>query len=312
MIHAFDKEKVNFTKSDTCSQRVHQTQQRGHRVLSTVHYVNSVVAEFCDVRTYVSSSTMYPSDEDCYLEGVDSDEPDSEVEALLYSKIHYAEGIDDDVDDQRNEATTVPESSPEKSAEDLKLATCSDDEEVVVLDEIYSDYQTSTSDSDPDSETVVISSDDDDIMTFGDSDPDITINADGAPGTRTGLKHEDLWRIDADDKYRNLQGFRYHNMPNFHCKSCGKMGHLSKNCPQPKERVCYLCAIPGHRGSRCPSRMCTRCFSQGHVDYECNQPYVEHCNVCNLTGHPSRLCPDFWRRYHLTVSLNEPQTRSTS
>ncbi|WAQ96887.1 ZCHC7-like protein [Mya arenaria] len=82
------------------------------------------------------------------------------------------------------------------------------------------------------------------------------------------------------------------------CYNCNTVGHLSKNCPQPKkESVCFLCSEAGHHNINCEE--------PGHDARKCPTPRRSLNNVCfrcNMYGHEQIKCPDIWRQYHLTTT----------
>ncbi|PKU39193.1 zinc finger cchc domain-containing protein 7 [Limosa lapponica baueri] len=91
---------------------------------------------------------------------------------------------------------------------------------------------------------------------------------------------------------------------NVTCRSCGRQGHLSKNCPSPKKvPPCSLCAGRGHLQNSCPARFCLNCCLPGHYFRECLERayWNKHCNRCDMKGHYADACPEIWRQYHLTT-----------
>lgn len=102
---------------------------------------------------------------------------------------------------------------------------------------------------------------------------------------------------------------RYYTMKTVTCRSCNKLGHLSKNCPTPqKAPCCSLCGLQGHFLKRCPTRHCSNCALPGHTYDDCLERAYWHkrCHRCTMTGHFADACPDIWRQYHLTTMAGPP------
>uniref|UniRef100_UPI00398F7A19 zinc finger CCHC domain-containing protein 7 n=1 Tax=Pristiophorus japonicus TaxID=55135 RepID=UPI00398F7A19 len=104
---------------------------------------------------------------------------------------------------------------------------------------------------------------------------------------------------------------RYHSRyyaptnKNVDCRNCGKLGHLSKNCPSPKKLLaCCLCGVRGHLQRGCPERYCTNCNMPGHWFQNCIERayWKKQCHRCQMTGHYADDCPEIWRQYHLTTN----------
>ncbi|OCF34302.1 cellular nucleic acid-binding protein [Kwoniella heveanensis BCC8398] len=111
------------------------------------------------------------------------------------------------------------------------------------------------------------------------------------------------------------------------CFKCGQQaGHLSRDCPQPKNKACYTCGQEGHISSACPSGPaaggfggaagagaaggeCYRCGKPGHIARMCPESGAQgfqgqggygggyanfggkSCYTCGGVGHISRECP---------------------
>ena len=71
------------------------------------------------------------------------------------------------------------------------------------------------------------------------------------------------------------------------CWSCGKHGHIKKECA--KSQVCWRCGKHGHIRKECTkSRVCWNCGLHGHIKRECTRQVV--CWSCEETGHTGRNC----------------------
>ncbi|CAJ2502764.1 Uu.00g101580.m01.CDS01 [Anthostomella pinea] len=90
------------------------------------------------------------------------------------------------------------------------------------------------------------------------------------------------------------------------CTNCDGLGHISKNCTEPKmekEQVmitCYNCNETGHRVRDCSTPRvdkfaCKNCGKSGHQVKECPEPRQAgpdvECRKCNEMGHYSSDCP---------------------
>lgn len=244
---------------------------------------------------------------------VDSDAPDSELEALLYSQIHYDLG-DSKVQDPPpitiDDEPTVEAKVTRVVAPRTGAARCTVDAEQLKgvgkkkrkkpLRRAAAKLNLNSS---APAEVVVLSSDDDVIYFSDDNQHNISLNVLEPP--KSTATDSDLWHVDADDRYRAerpSQSFRYHvALAGELCRCCGTRGHSTRSCRGRKAKVCAFCADGGHKERCCPKRMCSRCYKKGHVVAECKQTIIPFCFLCRGKGHPSERCPDLWRRYHLTT-----------
>jgi cellular nucleic acid-binding protein len=81
------------------------------------------------------------------------------------------------------------------------------------------------------------------------------------------------------------------------CFRCGKVGHMSAQCPNPfKTKPCPLCGKDDHDVRDCDyNRICFRCGLPGHINRECRQPQVPGgkrliCGICFGSGHHRIQC----------------------
>ncbi|XP_078070360.1 zinc finger CCHC domain-containing protein 7 isoform X2 [Mustelus asterias] len=142
------------------------------------------------------------------------------------------------------------------------------------------------------------------------NDANIQLNIEGCGALRN--KEGDLhthWSICEKDLRSSFvkQRSRYYapNTTNVDCRNCGKLGHISKNCPSPKKLLaCCLCGVRGHLQRRCPERYCTNCNMPGHWFQNCIERayWKKQCHRCQMTGHYADACPEIWRQYHLTTN----------
>ncbi|XP_052264569.1 zinc finger CCHC domain-containing protein 7-like [Dreissena polymorpha] len=131
-------------------------------------------------------------------------------------------------------------------------------------------------------------------------------------------RNEDKWAIStADSHSAQLKGGvkgRYFK-EGLRCYNCNQVGHLSKNCPQPKKMpVCSLCSDSEHTSRTCPNIFCYNCEEPGHDLRGCKAPRRLNmvCFRCNMNGHDQKKCPDVWRQFHVTTEsgkLQQPDSR---
>ncbi|XP_051940215.1 zinc finger CCHC domain-containing protein 7 isoform X1 [Hippocampus zosterae] len=155
-----------------------------------------------------------------------------------------------------------------------------------------------------------------------DGDQCISLNLEGGSDSNAEVEEDGNWLISVKD--REAQIFnkdgrgraavsrvvnRYYTEKNVRCRSCDKMGHLSKNCPEPKTPVCFLCGNSCHKTTGCPHKHCNNCGLPGHVHRSCNErPYYrKQCHRCGMTGHFFDACPEIWRQYHVSTKVGPPQ-----
>ncbi|XP_076873678.1 zinc finger CCHC domain-containing protein 7 [Brachyhypopomus gauderio] len=159
-----------------------------------------------------------------------------------------------------------------------------------------------------------------------DGDQDIQLNLSVECGDRSTVfggnvndgEDQQNWTISDRDKEAHIlnkgatsrrPSNRYYNKKTITCHNCNKVGHLSKNCPNPKKlQCCSLCGHQGHWLKSCPNRPCSNCFLPGHSYDSClERPYWhKHCHRCSMTGHFINDCPENWRQYHLTTAVGPP------
>ena len=78
------------------------------------------------------------------------------------------------------------------------------------------------------------------------------------------------------------------------CHSCGKSGHMARDCQERQVRACHTCHKPGHMARECPERQvrtCNVCHKPGHMARDCQERQVRACHICHISGHMARNCP---------------------
>jgi hypothetical protein len=79
------------------------------------------------------------------------------------------------------------------------------------------------------------------------------------------------------------------------CFQCGEVGHTSRDCPNPNEKICHKCGKKGHLFRDCPDKekmTCFKCGELGHVGRDCPNPDKVICNICHQRGHMAMACPN--------------------
>jgi len=73
------------------------------------------------------------------------------------------------------------------------------------------------------------------------------------------------------------------------CKSCGKEGHMLRDCPSKAPMRCYNCNQRGHQSGDCDKPpFCPRCRSD-HNLRDC--PLPKSCRQCGSDEHTFKTCP---------------------
>lgn len=84
--------------------------------------------------------------------------------------------------------------------------------------------------------------------------------------------------------------------------SCGQVGHLAENCSS-NERLCFNCGKGGHESSACPEprtaeqKSCYLCLGKGHIKVSGKQALALPLTSSKLTFLPSQAdCPNLAAR----------------
>ncbi|XP_023668343.1 zinc finger CCHC domain-containing protein 7 [Paramormyrops kingsleyae] len=205
-----------------------------------------------------------------------------------------------------------PQSTPRKVSADTSLGETAWENAVITLG----------SDSD-----LTLDSDSDDLenwMILGqnklEGDCRIQLNLEGmgnSSPTEDGDDTNQIWTISKRDMMAQISNRRsgtrystnrYYTDKTVTCRSCNKLGHLSKNCPEPKLPSCLLCGNQGHIQHNCPHRHCANCGRPGHGYEDCVEraSWTKQCYRCTMPGHFHDECPEIWRQYHLTTKTGPP------
>lgn len=201
----------------------------------------------------------------------------------------------------------------------------------VTLDSSSSESESKSEESESKSESDSYDSSDSDglesWMILGpakqDGDQCISLNLEVGPDSIADAEEEEgTWLVSDKDMeaqiYNKDRGARkavqhlsnrYYTDKNVHCRNCNKIGHLSKNCPEPKKlSPCFLCGTTGHLAIECPNKHCNNCGLPGHLYGSCSERayWQKQCHRCGMTGHFYDACPETWRQYHLTTKAGPP------
>jgi len=73
------------------------------------------------------------------------------------------------------------------------------------------------------------------------------------------------------------------------CYNCGKPGHYSASCPEPRKPRgsggrCYTCGQAGHISPDCPNAACRRCNQKGHTAVRCPATGANVARVASGAG----------------------------
>lgn len=80
------------------------------------------------------------------------------------------------------------------------------------------------------------------------------------------------------------------------CYNCSKLGHRSRDCPNPQSvATCYACGQNGHTARECSKSRgvaaCFHCGKPGHLSRQCPEaPAPGACFNCGKAGHLAKDC----------------------
>ncbi|XP_038061874.1 zinc finger CCHC domain-containing protein 7-like isoform X1 [Patiria miniata] len=140
-------------------------------------------------------------------------------------------------------------------------------------------------------------------------DEALDVNYDSTPAEGRGYNQDQSYE-------RSRSRGRYYqepeNWPRYKCYSCLEFGHMTRDCPKPRQRkvvTCVLCGTQGHNDRQCPDALCFICSEPGHQARECPNKKLQYltCHRCSMKGHTVQQCPDRWRQYHLTTEPGKIQ-----
>ncbi|KAL8884839.1 MAG: hypothetical protein Q9215_007194 [Flavoplaca cf. flavocitrina] len=79
------------------------------------------------------------------------------------------------------------------------------------------------------------------------------------------------------------------------CRRCGNLGHMVKDCQEPRVIKCHYCDATDHLKDACDNRfakkLCNNCGQMGHIKSSCPLPKVPTCSYCTTRGHKKADCP---------------------
>uniref|UniRef100_A0A2R8ZT03 CCHC-type domain-containing protein n=1 Tax=Pan paniscus TaxID=9597 RepID=A0A2R8ZT03_PANPA len=74
-------------------------------------------------------------------------------------------------------------------------------------------------------------------------------------------------------------------------------------------RCCFLCSRRGHLLYSCPAPLCKYCPVPKMLDHSClfRHSWDKQCDQCHMLGHYTDACTEIWRQYHLTTKPRPPK-----
>uniref|UniRef100_F6SIX9 Zinc finger CCHC domain-containing protein 7 n=1 Tax=Callithrix jacchus TaxID=9483 RepID=F6SIX9_CALJA len=81
-----------------------------------------------------------------------------------------------------------------------------------------------------------------------------------------------------------------------------------------KVRSCFLCSEKGHLLYACPAPLCEYCPVPKMLDHSCifRRSWDKQCDRCHMLGHYTDACTEIWRQYHLTTKPGPPKKPKTT